>query len=234
MAGPRAEGGNGRSRQLTTREMRTAPPGETAQAAGAGHEPEKRRQILSGARTVFFERGFDGASMGDIARVAGVSKGTLYVYFENKEDLFAALVSDVCSETAERMFELDTAEPDVEAALTQLGLSFIEALAAPGSIATLRMVIAISGRLPQIGCRFYEAGPMSGTRRLAAYLAAKVEQGVFEIADVDQAASQFLSLCKDGVTVPFLMGSDCPIDPAYSRKVVDGAVFVFMRAYAKR
>ena len=37
-------------------------------------------------------QGFDAASMGEIARAAGVSKGTLYVYFENKEQLFEAIV----------------------------------------------------------------------------------------------------------------------------------------------
>ncbi len=48
----------------------------------------KRRQILEGARKVFMDLGFDGASMGEIARVAGVSKGTLYVYFADKCRLF--------------------------------------------------------------------------------------------------------------------------------------------------
>src|SRR3954468_21580601 len=44
-------------------------------------DSSKRRQILDGARKVFMDLGFDGASMGEIARAAGVSKGTLYVYF---------------------------------------------------------------------------------------------------------------------------------------------------------
>ena len=44
----------------------------------------KRRQIVEGARKVFRELGFDAASMGEIAKAAGVSKGTLYVYFADK------------------------------------------------------------------------------------------------------------------------------------------------------
>ena len=54
----------------------------------------KRRQIVTGARTVFLDRGFEGASMGEIARIAGVSKGTLYVYFQNKEQLFCAIMDE--------------------------------------------------------------------------------------------------------------------------------------------
>ena len=51
----------------------------------------KRRQIIEGAREVFLAQGFDAASMGEIARKARVSKGTLYVYFDSKEQLFEAI-----------------------------------------------------------------------------------------------------------------------------------------------
>ncbi|MFG1359702.1 TetR/AcrR family transcriptional regulator [Xanthobacter pseudotagetidis] len=191
-------------------------------------------QILAGAREVFLERGFDAASMGDIARAAGVSKGTLYVYFQNKEDLFAALVASECTETAERLFVLDASAPDVQTALTELGHSFIAAMVRPGHIATLRTVIAIAGKFPEIGRRFFEAGPCAGIQRLSQFLAAKVEQGVLDIEDVEQAASQFLGLCKDGVTAPILIGSNEPPDPAHAAKVVNGAVRVFMAAYGAK
>lgn len=207
-------------------------PGDAREAAaGPGQDPDKRRQILSGAREVFLERGFDAASMGDIARAAGVSKGTLYVYFQNKEDLFAALVSSECNETAERMFVLDNNEPDVEKVLTTLGHSFIMAMIRPEHMATLRTVIAIGSKFPDISHRFFEAGPCQGIRRLGNFLQAKVEQGALDIDDVEQAASQFLSLCKDGITVPILMGNTESADPAHTDKVVRGAVRLFMSAY---
>ena len=73
----------------------------------------KRRQIIEGARTVFLAQGFDAASMNDIARAAGVSKGTLYVYFKSKEDLFEAIVEEQGAAQAERVFQLDHADHDV-------------------------------------------------------------------------------------------------------------------------
>ena len=66
----------------------------------------KRRQILDGARKVFMDLGFDGASMDEIARAAGVSKGTLYVYFADKSRLFEAMVEDECSQKAKIAFDL--------------------------------------------------------------------------------------------------------------------------------
>ena len=60
-------------------------------------ESSKRRQILDGACKVFLDLGFDGASMGEIARAAGVSKGTLYVYFADKCRLFEAISRTRCT-----------------------------------------------------------------------------------------------------------------------------------------
>src|SRR4029453_15963800 len=55
--------------------------------------PEERpRQILDAALEVFGERGLAGARLDDIARRAGVSKGTIYLYFPNKEELFREVV----------------------------------------------------------------------------------------------------------------------------------------------
>ena len=58
--------------------------------------PEERpRQILDAALKVFDERGLAGARLDDIARRAGVSKGTIYLYFPNKEELFREVVRAV-------------------------------------------------------------------------------------------------------------------------------------------
>jgi hypothetical protein len=58
-----------------------APRGRTA----AGQDPAKRDQILDGAKRCFLRLGFENASMNEITAEAGVSKGTIYVYFQNKE-----------------------------------------------------------------------------------------------------------------------------------------------------
>ena len=55
--------------------------------------PEERpRQILEAALTVFAERGLAAARLEDIARHAGLSKGTIYLYFPNKEELFREVI----------------------------------------------------------------------------------------------------------------------------------------------
>jgi AcrR family transcriptional regulator len=55
---------------------------------------ERPREICAAALEVFAEKGFAAARLEEIARRAGVSKGTLYLYFKDKEDLFRAVVRD--------------------------------------------------------------------------------------------------------------------------------------------
>src|SRR5215471_20117087 len=97
----------------------------------AGEEGSKRRQILDGARKVFMDLGFDGASMGEIARAAGVSKGTLYVYFADKHRLFEAIVEEEALEKGQVEFNFDPAR-DVPTTLREFGRTYIATLCRPG------------------------------------------------------------------------------------------------------
>jgi len=192
----------------------------------------KRRQIVDGARQVFLAQGFDAASMGEIARAAGVSKGTLYVYFESKEELFAALVKCQCALTAERLFELDVDNHDLREALTRLGLSFAGAMIEPTHVATIRMVIGSADRKPDIGRLFVEAGPRAGVRRLSKWIEAKIAQGELACSDPELAAWQFLTMCHTAVTMPVLLGGEAPPPKERIAYVVDSAVDTFLRAFA--
>ena len=52
---------------------------------------QRRNEIIKAAEKVFFEKGIKGATMDDVADTAELSKGTLYLYFNNKEDLYYAI-----------------------------------------------------------------------------------------------------------------------------------------------
>src|SRR3712207_3495833 len=114
---------------------------EPSPDADESTESTKRRQILDGARRVFLAQGFDGASMGEIAKVAGVSKGTLYVYFDSKEKLFETLTIEEKRGLAEVLFKLDREDPDVRSVLTELGRTYLRYMGRPEHISSIRMVI---------------------------------------------------------------------------------------------
>lgn len=203
------------------------------QADFPGHSPAKRDQILGGAREVFLASGFDGASMGEIARQAGVSKGTLYVYFESKEDLFAALVTEECKRTAEACFDLDPDAP-AEDTLRELGRRYIEAMLEPSHVSTIRMVIGVAEKLPDIGRAYLQAGPEAGVGRLSEWLKAKMERGELAMEDVELAAWQFILGCHAKLVMPMIFGDASRPDAAVVDRLVDHTVRTFMSAFARR
>ena len=142
-------------------------------AESRGVDPAKRRQIIDGASRVFLAQGFDAASMGAIAREAGVSKGTLYVYFKSKEELFEAIVEEQRRQQAEEIFTFD-GEAAIDAELRRVGLGLARFLCRPGRVSPLRTVIAIADRMPEVGAKFYQSGPATGIVRLKTYLEDKV------------------------------------------------------------
>jgi AcrR family transcriptional regulator len=191
----------------------------------------KRRQILDGARRVFLSAGFDGASMGEIAKAAGVSKGTLYVYFDSKEALFEALTLEEKAGLAEALFWLDETDPDVRSAMRRLGASFLDAMLKPDHISSIRMVIGATDKFPRFGQAFYEAGPRTGARRIKAYLDAQVAAGRLRIDDTEIAAEQFLGLCSVTLFRRALFGVQADLGTAAIEREVDAALRVFFAAY---
>jgi AcrR family transcriptional regulator len=202
--------------------------GLTAETADSA----KRRQIIEGARSVFLAQGFDAASMGEIARKAGVSKGTLYVYFKSKEDLFEAISEEQCRMQAERLFELDPADHDVAGVLARLGVAFTTFMC-NRSISPIRTMIAIADRMPEIGRQFYETGPAVGIAKLAHYLQSQVDAGVLQVDDCEVAAAQFLESCTSITFKPVLFNFAPPPPPERIDYVVGIAVRTFMKAYGK-
>jgi AcrR family transcriptional regulator len=196
-------------------------------------ESAKRQQIIEGARSVFFGRGFDAASMGEIARAAKVSKGTLYVYFDSKEALFSAIVDDSKSETAEHALEF-AEDADVRTVLTTLALYLMRKISAPRHVALVRMVIGAAEKFPDLARIFYHAGPEKGARRLTAWFAAEAARGRLVVPDPEIAAWQFLGLCNYPTLIGVTFAAQDPPDEARMRHLADTAVATFLAAYAPR
>jgi AcrR family transcriptional regulator len=194
----------------------------------------KRRQIIEGARPVFLAKGFDAASMMDIAKAAGVSKGTLYVYFKDKDELFSAIVHGECAMQAEGVFDFDHADHDVEAVLLRHGIAFVRNIGTPGRMSSFRTVIAVAERMPDLGRKVYEAGPAVGIANLTAYLQAQTDAGVLAIDDCEVAAAQFIETCHATMFKPMLFNFAPPPTPERIAHVVGIAVRSFMAAYAAK
>ena len=204
--------------------------GATAVAADSA----KRRQIIEGARAVFLAQGFDAASMSDIARKAGVSKGTLYVYFKSKEELFEAITEEQCSMQAERVFELDPRRPrcrgGADAARHRVRDLHVQPLdlADPHRDRDRR---SHAGSRPPV-LRDRPGGRHRQARR--AISRAQVEAGVLERSRIAKSPPGSSSnSCLSGTFKPVLFNFAPPPPQERIDHVVGIAVRAFMKAYGK-
>jgi AcrR family transcriptional regulator len=158
--------------------------------------PEERpKQILEAALAVFAERGLAAARLEDIAKRAGVSKGTIYLYFENKEELFRGVVRDTVIAFIERGEARFAVERDPIAALDvwmegHWGWIRSEVFPAMHRLANSELrdfpdlyefyATEVVGRAQRLVCEILERGMETGVfRRMDALVAARMLSALF-------------------------------------------------------
>lgn len=200
-------------------------------AAAAAVDSAKARQILDGARRAFLAQGFDAASMNDIAREAGVSKGTIYSYFPSKDELFAALIREDKRQQAEQLSIYDDLDGPIEQALPRVGFALMDLILEPAHVAQTRTVAAVAPKFPAIGRAFYEAGPEYGHRRFAAWLERRAAKGELVIENFELASEQFFNLAQGVLFKKMLFAAEAKPSRDEIQATVDAAARVFLKAY---
>lgn len=158
---------------------------------------KKRRAIVEAATTLFLDKGYDGASMEDVAALAGVSKPTVYNHFADKEELFGEVVL-ATTDRVDGLVRL-TAQAlddagDLEAALSALARQFVSAIMSPTTLQLRRLVIANADRFPDIGRSWYEDGFERVLKTLESSFAKLARKGLLRIDDPSMAADHFVGL----------------------------------------
>jgi len=194
---------------------------------------QRRDRILQTAREVFFEEGYGAATMSMIAARLGGSKGTLYAYFKNKEDLFDEIIRDQCS-VIQSALGLADQGCDVRTTLTAFGLELTTAMVSDWAVRTLQLVIEEAVRNPELARRFDQAGPKQGAAAIGAYLAKAHERGEICTPDPLQAANVLASLLKGDLHFRRMLGLEPEPSPERIAREVETAVNIFLAAYAPK
>lgn len=191
-------------------------------------------QVLDGARTIFLRDGFEGASVDDIARAAGVSKATLYSYFPDKRLLFVEVAMGECRRQADEAEALVPEDAPVEQVLRLAAERIINFMLSEFGQRMFRLSVAESERFPALGEEFYCSGPLLVRERLARYLRQAMARGELAIEDVDLAAEQFAQLCKAGIFDGLVFNRLHALPKDTVARTLDGAVQMFMARYGVR
>ncbi|PCJ06456.1 MAG: TetR family transcriptional regulator [Rhodobacteraceae bacterium] len=188
-------------------------------------------QVLEGARDVFMADGFEGASVDDIARAAGVSKATLYSYFPDKRLLFMEVARHECARQAGDAVDLVEACCTPQQVLQVAARHILSVILSDFGQKMFRICVAEADRFPDLGRQFYESGPMVVRARVKEYLELATGRGELKIEDFDLAADQLAELCKADLFPRLVFNIDTEFTEAERERVITGAVETFLARY---
>lgn len=161
-----------------------------------GRSARKHQAIMEAATAAFMAKGYAGTSMDDIAKLAAVSKQTVYKHFADKEKLFAEIVL-ATTDRVDAMIDLVAGIPTdadadaLEEHLLRLARQFLTALTQPQVLQLRRLIIANADTFPDLGAAWYEQGFERVLTTLAATFQRLADQGLLRIDDPLLAANHF-------------------------------------------
>jgi AcrR family transcriptional regulator len=144
------------------------------------------QELLAAAVDLFVERGFASTRLEDVARRAGVSKGTLYLYFTNKEELFKAVVRDsivpFIGAAEDSIAEFEGHSADL---LRNVLHAWWQRLGATKASGIIKLVTAEAGNFPELAKFYQEEVITRGTNMIKSMLERAVARGEFRAIDVN-------------------------------------------------
>ncbi|HEY3848612.1 MAG TPA: TetR/AcrR family transcriptional regulator [Acetobacteraceae bacterium] len=148
-------------------------------------------EIIEAALRLFADRGFAATKLEDVAAAAGIGKGTIYLYFSTKEDLFRAVVRQAVLPNLEAAVALsqdtDLSAADILRAVAERFLLLLDT----NLTAVPKLVIAESGNFPTLAKFYAEEVILKGMALIRSVLARGIERGEFRPIDLDGALPLF-------------------------------------------
>ncbi len=198
----------------------------------------RRNAILEAAVELFKEKGYERASMNELARRLGGSKATLYGYFTSKEALFVAVVKAVATLHLADAIATISGEAAGQLSLEDLLVRFGERMMVvltndASALAVYRMVVAEAGH-SVVGQLFDESGPAQLGEALAALFGRAIERGELRRADPKVLAAHFSALVTAETSNRLYQMDPQPMALDAIRQMVRRAVDMFLLGAAPR
>jgi AcrR family transcriptional regulator len=147
-------------------------PGNRAERAA-----ERRAAIVAAALDEFVARGFTATRLDDVAKAAGVAKGTIYLHFKDKEALFVELVRTAIVPVVERITTPPPAIGSIRDALEMFANTFIQEVANTRRADIIRLIVAEGPRFPAIADFYYREVISRGLAAMRMLIEAAIARG---------------------------------------------------------
>lgn len=211
-------------------EARSAGAGGCCGGRAIGPRGEaRRRALLDAAARLFVTKGFEKTTLSDLVDAAGGSRATIYELFGDKAGLFRAMMEETNQRVVEQLAAARaaaTASP--EEALVRFASHFLKGILNDEARAVVRVLVAESGRIPDIAEEFWRSGPAATVEQVADYLRALAGRGGLRIEDPTAAAQSFISMVVGDLFMKGLILPGPPVPDAEIERRVRAAVRLFL------
>lgn len=197
-------------------------------------QPDERpQQILQAAVDVFAEKGFRAATMDEIAAAAGITKGTIYLYFPSKEELFVEMVRRQFRQVLELLPEIRLEEgDDPEDVTRRLGREFLRVLMTPEVTKVIPLAVAEYNHIPALQRIYREEILPNANIQLASLLEIGMELGFLRRHDPVIAARCLLGMFLAFVLTQEVFGAKS-VTPMEIDDIADTIVSIYFRGILK-
>jgi len=195
---------------------------------------ERSEEISAAALRVFARRGLHQTTLDEVAKEAGVSKGTIYLYFKNKEDVFIAAAQQVVPTLEELVRKQPiAAEVDLDSMLREVARTMYRRFCTPTYLAFFGLIAAETLRHPEWGQLYFERIVLALNRRLAELLQKAMKNGVARKLDPILTARAFAGMFLImAVTQEHLGGKR--LTPFSEQHIVDSLTDLFLHGIKPR
>ncbi len=194
----------------------------------------KNEAIRDAAINLFLEKGFDGTSMDEIARSAGVSKQTVYSHFSSKEQLFTSAIQTKIQEYVPSVALASIENHTLEADMLAVSRAMYDLLVSEEGIKVFRLLNSAAPQGPKLAQLFWDAGPEEMLLRICVFLESWVKKGALKIDNTETAATHLISLLKGQHHFQSAIGLISEISEQESQAHVEDVVKIFLKLYRAR
>ena len=196
----------------------------------AENRAAKEASILTAALKIFAQSGYSGASMEAIAAEAGITKPTLYQYFDSKERLFTAMMAQ---KRDDMLLAFEHPLPgNLVAQLHGFAWAYAGTVMRPDMLALARLIIGEVQRFPEVGRAYQASGPDRVLAGMMHYLTAQRDAGRLSFDDAELAAQDLWGLILSAPRTQALYLPDAPPTPADLARYIHNGLKIFLRAYS--
>lgn len=199
---------------------------------GRPKDLEKRQRILEAAKALFLAHGYQGSSMNQIARTAGVTKLTVYNHFQDKATLFSCAIEHTCEAILQEHPQVLAPDSDFIQALYQVCSRSLNIANRPEAIKLDLLLMELAAEQSPLTERFYQASHSKLHRVWNEFFSRAQQFGLIRADAPQQQTELMVSLMMGMRHHQVLLGLCPPPSQTEQHQIIQQAIEIFMLKYA--